>query len=156
MGDIPASNFIGGFKGGVGAATLPCRSCMIIRNELETIHLESDCILREKMSHETQVSQLESDNQTAAQKDSISTRYGVNCRCIFTILEYCDATKCFMHDLMHVSNEGILNSEISHLLKYLISHPIIKLDLDVVNYKILLRAGGGEQMEETEDVRIEQ
>lgn len=110
---------------------------MIIRNELESTHLESDCIQRDKMSHETQVSQLECDNQTAAQKDSIFTRYGVNHRCIFTILEYFDATKCFMHDLMHVSNEGFLNSEISYLLKYLISHLIIRLDLDIGNYKIL-------------------
>lgn len=108
VGDIPASNFIAEFKEGVGAANLPCRSCMIIRNDLETIHLESDCILRDKISHEAQVSQIEcAENQTAAQKDSISTRFGVNCRCIFTILEYFDATKCFMHDLIHVSNDGM-------------------------------------------------
>lgn len=47
-GDIPAANFVGGFKEGVGFANLPCRSCMISRDSLDEIHQESECILREK------------------------------------------------------------------------------------------------------------
>lgn len=46
VGDMPASNFVGGFKEGVGGAKLPCRTCMIVRDDLESIHHESGCTLR--------------------------------------------------------------------------------------------------------------
>lgn len=140
VGDMPASNFIGGFKEGVGAANLPCRSCTIKRNDLDRVRLEFNCTLRDKLSHEIQVAELENANEssaaTAAQRDAISSGYGINSRCIFSSLGYFDATKCFMHDLMHISNEGILNRGIALLLKYLILHPIIRLDIDLINYKI--------------------
>jgi hypothetical protein len=38
-----------------------------------------------------------------------------------------------MNDLMHVSNEGVLN----HLFKYLIFHPAIKLDQDIKTFRYL-------------------
>ena len=129
---MPASNFIGGFKEGVGAANLPCRSCMIKRNDLESVHLEFHCTLRDQLSHEIQVAELENANESkakAAQRDAISSGYGINSICIFTNLRYFVSTKCFMHDLMHISNEGVLNRGIAFLLKYLILHPTIILDI---------------------------
>ncbi len=38
VGDIPASNFVAGFKEGVGAAKLHCRSCLIDRGDIELIY----------------------------------------------------------------------------------------------------------------------
>lgn len=52
VGDIPASNFVAGFKEGVGFANLPCRSCMTHKDQLETIHREANCIMRDKISHQ--------------------------------------------------------------------------------------------------------
>jgi hypothetical protein len=111
-GDIPAANFIGGFKEGVGFASFPCRSCMIPRDSLDEIHHESECNLREKISHEKQVKEVENEGLTKTARDAVSTRYGVNRGCLFCALNYFDPTKCFMHDLMHTANEGVLNLEI--------------------------------------------
>lgn len=135
-GDIPASNFVGGFKEGVGFANLPCRSCLIHRNNLDEIHLKSGCVLRDKITHESQVKSIEREDQSKSARDSLSSLYGVNGRCPFSILSYFDPTKCFMHDLMHTANEGALNLEISLCLRHLILDPVIKLDLEQVNYKI--------------------
>jgi hypothetical protein len=138
VGDMPASNFVAGFKEGVGGAKLPCRSCLIVRNDLESIHHESDCVLRNMNLHEDNVMQIENVDITVAIRDSLSKSFGVNRRCPFTRLGYIDPTKIFMHDLMHVGNEGVLNLEVRLLLCYLILDPEIALDLDLVNRKISL------------------
>ncbi len=134
VGDIPASNFVAGFKEGVGAAKLHCRSCLIDRDDIELIHLESNCVLRDKDTHEVHVLQIENVELTSVEREGLSTTYGVNRRCPFTRLGYVDPTKIFSHDLMHVVNEGILNLVVRKLLRHLIV--TIKLDLDVVNRKI--------------------
>lgn len=136
VGDIPASNFIGGFKEGVGFANLPCRTCMIHRDQLNEIHRESNCILREKISHENQVKEIEECSRTQTARDLLSSRYGVNRRCCLSFLSYFDPTKCFMHDLMHTANEGVLNLVVSLLLRHLILDPQIHLSLEVINYNL--------------------
>ncbi|KAK4017277.1 hypothetical protein OUZ56_032224 [Daphnia magna] len=49
---LGTSNFVAGFKEGVGFANLPCRSCMTHKDQLETIHREANCIMRDKISHQ--------------------------------------------------------------------------------------------------------
>lgn len=83
-----------------------------------------------------QVSEIENAELTVTAKSALSMKYGINQRCPFGRLEYYDTTKCFMHDLMHVVNEGVLNLVIAFLLKSLILDPVIKLDLNIVNYNI--------------------
>nr|CAH0100522.1 unnamed protein product [Daphnia galeata] len=134
FGDIPASNFVAGFKEGVGAAKLHCCSCLIDHDDIELIHLESNCVLRNKDTHEVHVLQIENVEFTSVEREGLSTTYGVNRRCPFTRVGYVDPTKIFSHDLMHVVNEGILNLVVRKLLRHLIV--TIKLDLDVVNRKI--------------------
>ena len=36
IGDIPASNFLGGFKEGVGFALRKCQMCLVTKNDLST------------------------------------------------------------------------------------------------------------------------
>ena len=91
--------------------------------------------MRKKISHEIQVKEIERD-QTKAAKDNLSSRYGVNGRCHFSVLSYFEPTKCFMHDLMHTANEGVLNLEICLLLWHFILDPEVQLNLETVNYKI--------------------
>lgn len=145
VGDMPASNFVGGFKEGVGFAKLPCRSCMIVRTDLETIHHESDCILRNQIMHEQQVLQIENAAEISqAAKDTMSSNYGINRRSPFDRLGYFDSTRCFMHDLMHVVPEGVLNDCSGLLLQNLILDPAIKLNLVEVNRKISTLKSGRE------------
>ena len=136
VGDIPASNFVGGFKEGVGFANLPCRSCMIRKDELKNVHHESDCHMRDKVSHERHVAEVENLGESQAVRESLSTKYGVNGKSCLSKLDYFDPTKCFMHDLMHVAYEGTLNLDTALLLNNLIVDPKVKLDLEKVNYKI--------------------
>ena len=139
-GDIPASNHVAGFKEGVGFANLPCRTCMTHKDHLDTIHHESQCIIRDKVSHELQVRQVENPDETKVVRDALSSKFGVNRKCCFTALDYFDPTKCFMHDLMHVAHEGILNSGTCLLLNNLILDESIKprFNLDDVNYSSLI------------------
>ena len=139
-GDIPASNHVAGFKEGVGFANLPCRTCMTHKDHLDTIHHESQCIIRDKVSHEFQVRQVENPDETKVVRDALSSKFGVNRKCCLTALDYFDPTKCFMHDLMHVAHEGILNSGTCLLLNNLILDESIKprFNLDDVNYSILI------------------
>jgi hypothetical protein len=136
---MPASNLVGGFKEGVGFAKLPCRSCMIVRNDLENIHHESDCILRNQITHEQQCTEIESAALlSSAARDILSVNYGINRRSAFDRLPYFDSTKCFMQDLMHVAAEGILNNCTGLLLHNLIHDSVIELKLDIVNRNMSL------------------
>lgn len=133
-----------GFKEGVGFAKSPCRTCTIHRDNLETIHCEIDCILRDKLSHEKQVLELEIVDQTQAARDDLSCQYSVNRRCPFSVLRYFYPTKCFMHDLMHIFYEGILNLVTALLLRVLILDDSIKLNIETVNYNISTLKSGRE------------
>lgn len=143
-GDMPASNFVGGFKEGVGFANLPCRTCKIDRRiNLHCVHRETMCTMRDKTSHDMEVTEIE-NARTQAERDALSRDYGVNCRCPLSSLRNFDPTKCFMIDLMHVAYEGILNDECCRLLKHLICDPIIKLNIETVNYDISQLKSGRE------------
>ena len=63
-------------------------------------------------------------------------KFDVNRRCCLARLGYFDPTKCFMHDLMRVSNESVLNQGTALLLNNLVSDPEIQLNIDDVNYNI--------------------
>jgi hypothetical protein len=64
-----------GLKKGLGFAKLPCCSCMIVRNDLEKIHHESDCIMRNQITHEQQCTEIE--NAAIATRYILSVNYGM-------------------------------------------------------------------------------
>jgi hypothetical protein len=105
-----ALNYVSGYKEAVGFTNLSCRCCMMKKDELENIHHERDCTLRNKDSHENYVLEIENPEQTKAFRESLSTKYGINNRCPLSSLVYFDPTKCFMQDLMHVFHAGVLNT----------------------------------------------
>ncbi len=86
--------------------------------------------------HEQHVAEIENPEESQATRDSLSTKYGVNRKSCFALIDYFDPTKCFMDDLMHVACEGSLNLGTALLLNNLTSDPDKKLDPDDVNYKI--------------------
>lgn len=58
VGDMPASNLLGGFKESVSKAVRPCRFCMIHRDQLDSVFHESECILRTYEIHKQQVNRI--------------------------------------------------------------------------------------------------
>lgn len=142
-GDMPASNQLGGFKISVGPATSPCRCCHIVKGEMDHIHHESLCKMRDKESHERHVNHLSVLAETSkSAKESFSTQMGINGPCFLSTLDYFDPTKCFPHDVMHLVYEGILNKECMLLLNYMTIQK--GLDLDRLNDKIASLRGARE------------
>lgn len=135
VGDMPASNLLGGFKEGVGRATRPCRRCMVHREEMNLIHHESDCELRSKNQHQQHLTELlESENLSKTARDALSASFGVNGPSPLSALDYFDPVSCFPQDLMHVLYEGVLNRATCFLLHHLITKK--DLDLNQLNNNI--------------------
>jgi hypothetical protein len=82
---------------------------MIEKDQLDSIHHESQCIIRDKVSPEIQFQQIENGFESKVTSDTLSTKFGVNGICCLTRLSYLEPTKFFFHDLMNMSNESILN-----------------------------------------------
>ena len=136
VGDMPASNSMGGFKESVGAAVSPCRICEIQRSPKNgplwnSIHHEIDCTLRNKESHRPTLARLAVEGLSVADRKWLSKTTGVNGPSCLSVLSYIDETKIFVHDLMHLLYEGVVNLELAHMLRKLISD--YALDLDNLN-----------------------
>ena len=58
VGDMPVSNVLAGTKEGVGFAFFPCRICLITRDELDSIHHESQFVLRDLYSHNLHIATI--------------------------------------------------------------------------------------------------
>lgn len=130
---MPGSNFIGGFKE-TGLASSPCRLCLVKREDMQNVHLETDCTLREIDSYKRQVDELMDTDLTAGERAELSIQSGINRPCCLSALPYFDATKAFPHDLMHLMHEGILNLECRFVLEKLLESNHV--NIDTLNYKI--------------------
>lgn len=135
VGDMPASNLMGGFKEG-SFANKPCRICLVGKKELDTIEQhERDCELREKVTHEIQVKKVVNCEASLQERNSFSVQYGIVGECVFSDFHYFDPTKCIPHDVMHVFFEGLLNLETRLLLNQLIFIEGI-VDIETLNGKL--------------------
>lgn len=117
-GDHLASNYLAGFKESVSKAHKPCRICKIERGQVDNIHKEIDCILRDKFTYEQELQSIVQENDEK-KKCELSKQYGIVEECCFNRLSYFDTTKRFPHDIMHLMDEGVLNLECSLLLNTL-------------------------------------
>lgn len=133
VGDMPASNFVGGWKE-TAAAFRPCRICLVDKCEQDVCHHESLLVLRDKESYEQQVAEIEDPTLSKADKKKLSLQYGINRACSLSELSYFDPTTFFVHDLMHLLYEGVINSELCLLLRHLFRSNVI--DVNNVNYFI--------------------
>lgn len=133
VGDMPALNFLGGFKESSSNAFRPCRICFILRKDLDFVHSHEGTTLRDKSSHEKQVEELLTEKEDKVRIDT-SKNYGINNICCFSVLPYFDCTKCLSHDLMHLLYEGVLKQECQFVLQHLIVEG--KIDIDNVNNEL--------------------
>lgn len=106
-GDMPASNYIGGFKE-TGSAQSSCRVCCITRQELDYVFDNDHCVLRDKDSYTDQVNALVDDSLFKQEIATLKREYGINGPfVILSVHPYFDSTKCLPHDLMHGAHEAV-------------------------------------------------
>ena len=115
-GDTPASNYIGGFKEGLGGAYRGCRECIATKPEMETMLLHEECPLRDETSHTQQCRSLE--NLTGKEFAEASKISGVNFLSPLHDVPHFQVTKCFPQDAMHVLLEGVVPHEFTLFLRY--------------------------------------
>lgn len=113
IADTPASNFLGGYKEGVGGARRKCRDCMADFDDMQTKFEEDDFMLRSKELHEYHLQQLE---ENEGLRTHFSKEYGVNKKSILLEAPYFDVTKQLPQDVMHVILEGGLQRTFSFVL----------------------------------------
>lgn len=108
LGDNPASARVAGTKES-HFAEKPCRQCLVSKDSLFSSYLGSDFPLRNKISHEMQLREVE-EFKLHPQRDvqDPSVRYGINSRSVFSGILSFDVTKCFPQDLLHDVILGIL------------------------------------------------
>jgi hypothetical protein len=135
VGDMPASNKMAGFKESVSCAQSPCRMCHIQREQMDLIHHENDCRLRDIASYKNQVKEIE-EAENVKDIDELSKTHGINGQSCFSSLAGFDATKAFPSDYMHLADEGFLNLELKLLLRFLIAEN--RIDLAQVNIDLSL------------------
>lgn len=133
VGDLPALNWLGGFKENTSFAYRPCRICLIKRSDLDRFHSSKNCILRNKLSHEQQLKEVTGERDQKF-RENASKMYGINDDWAFRVISYADNTKDLSHDLMHLFDEGILNLECRLLLNFLIEEK--KIDIDIINREL--------------------
>lgn len=68
---------------------------MIENDQLESIHQESQCIIRDKVSPEIQFQQIDNGFEFKVTSDTFSTKFGVNGICFLNRLSYLEPTKFF-------------------------------------------------------------
>lgn len=124
-GDTLASNFISGFKEGVGFAYRKCRECLATDDEIQKFFIASKCTVRDEEMHSEIVRGLEASSSVSAH---LSVNYGVNRGTVFADINFFQVTKCFPQDIMHVLIEGVLAKEVQLLIKYCISEKFFSLD----------------------------
>ena len=75
-GDMPAMNSMAGFKESSPRTNRPCRVCLIRRRELDFIHSNEECMLRNKKSHEEQLEHFLTQSDQRLREDA-SKEYGM-------------------------------------------------------------------------------
>ena len=91
VGDMPASNLMGGFKESAVFANKPCRICLVKRSEIDKIEQhERDCILRDQVTYKVHLSQVVDTESTLQQRTAFSVDYGIVGPSPFGELSYFD------------------------------------------------------------------
>ena len=134
VGDIPAQNLLSGFKISVANAMKPSRICEISRLQLDAIHRDSDCFLRQNDSYQQQLEQILNEKDLK-KKEALSKEYGIVEESCFSQLPYVDVTVYFNHDLMHIAYEGVLNTESCLVLHVLLRDGVIPA-IETINKEI--------------------
>jgi hypothetical protein len=142
-GDTPASNFLGGFKEGVGYSLRKCQCCLAVTENMRTEFHSGGFITRDKASHDHHCTLIEGDVNG---RGGFSTTYGINNRSLLCDLPYFDVTKCLPYDIMHTLFEGVGQHTLNCLYKHLVDDGL--LSLDSINRVVFTLCSGEESAPE--------
>jgi len=118
-GDTLASNFIGGFKEGVGFAKRICRTCETTASQSKWLYCDRDCDIRQLDEHRRRCERLQTSLTTKARK-YWSRMYGINGSSVLLDVKGFSVTVGLIHDPMHILFEGITALEMKLLLRHLL------------------------------------
>eukprot|EP00732_Lithocolla_globosa_P000924 Lithocolla_globosa_v1_NODE_368_length_4282_cov_1393.917909.p1 type:complete len:874 gc:universal NODE_368_length_4282_cov_1393.917909:3941-1320(-) len=113
VGDTLASQFVGGFKEGVGFALRKCRNCLATATDMNTHFCEADFILRNHETHSRHCELVEGPNGKFW-----STTFGVTLLSCLNDCPFFDVTTMMRHDVAHIVLEGFWPDELNMFLKY--------------------------------------
>jgi hypothetical protein len=127
-GDTPGSNFISGFKEGVGFAHCKCRRCMCTVNNMSLHYFAEQFVVRNLALHREQCDRLLDDNIDERERQNRSKIYGVNYLSVLDEVRHFDICRCFPQDIMHIIFEGVLNTQIKLLLGHVLLETGVTID----------------------------
>ena len=116
--DTPASNYLGGYKEGVGGALRKCRHCNVDYENMQNHFEEEDFLPRTLQQHLLQCQVID---QSETLRDHYSTNYGINRRSTLCDFPFFNVTQQMPQDIMHILFEGAIPYVIGHVLRYYIN-----------------------------------
>lgn len=127
FGDIPALSKLLGIKG--HNALCPCRACDIwgIKDNRPNSHVyyvpmthpngeywdPTDLPMRTASSFEERIAEMEAA-PTKSARDDLAREYGINSRCLLSVLRTIDMAASFPYDFMHLVYENLVPNLIRH------------------------------------------
>ena len=117
--DTLASQWLGGFKEGVGFSYKGCRTCDSSRLDMKTKFIEKQHNLRDEATHKERCDTLE-ENLSSKTRAYWSRIWGINSRSPLCNISDFRITDCLVHDPMHDLLEGVIPYELKLLLQHLI------------------------------------
>lgn len=101
VGDMPASNLMGGFKESQ-SVNYACRVYHVLRHDCDNVHHKKDFELWKRTVYKRQLSKV-LDVELTAKRADIYIQYGIVGSSIFSALDYFDPIKCLPHDISLIS-----------------------------------------------------
>ena len=129
MNDNPTAAMLSGMKQSASFSHKVCRTCEINKEQINTKITLEGLPNRCPEEHLRRCNDLEGD-LTPQQRQTFSKHWGINERSILLKLPYLNIPTQFVHDILHVTLEGIFNQHTCLLIEYLCMNKIF-------SYKIL-------------------
>ena len=121
--DNPAAGLLSGTKESAGLSKRTCHTCLITNEDVKRKY-KLDPAERQGQAEHLRKCQLIEQATTKTEKSRLSKEYGINERSVLLDLDYINIAMHFMHDVLHVTLEGIFNHHTCNLISYLIDEKI--------------------------------
>ena len=119
-------NLVAGLLSGTKESVFSKRIChtCLIANEDAKRKYKLNPEERQSQAEHLRRCQLIERATTKTEKSRLSKEYGINERSVLLDLDYINIPMHFMHDVLHVTLEGIFNQHMCNLISYLIHEKI--------------------------------
>ena len=121
--DNPVAGLLSSTKESAGLSKRICHTCLITNEDAKRKYKLNPEERQSQAEHLTRC-QLIEQATTKTEKSRLSKEYGINERSVFLDLAYINIPMHFMHDVLHITLEGIFNQHTCNLISYLIDKKI--------------------------------